>query len=72
MMTENKKHEFLLRENYYESRSVGTRAKSSKWCEYCGENIPKGEPHDMNHFYPEFDAYATHKSCTQPFIKSLN
>jgi len=66
------KHEYLKSEDYYEARSVGTKARSSKTCEHCGRNIPKGKPHDMHHFYPEFHAYATHLKCSQPFIKSLN
>lgn len=70
--TEIEKHEFLLAEDYYESRSVGTKARSDKYCNHCGKIIPKGTPHDMHHFYPEFDAYATHKECSENFIKSLN
>lgn len=66
------KHEYLKNEDYYESRSVGTGAKSSKTCEHCGGNIPKGEPHDMHHFYPEFTAYSVHKKCYDKFKKSLN
>ena len=71
-MSKENKHEYLESENYYESRSVGTRAKSDKTCEHCGETIPKGEPHEMHHFYPEFDAYPTHKKCAKDFYKSLN
>ena len=67
-----KKHEYLKQEDYYETRSIGTKARSSKTCEYCGKNIPKGNPHDMHHFYPEFDAYPTHKTCSKSFIESLN
>lgn len=71
-MKENiKKHEYLKEENYYESRSIGTKAKSSKTCEYCGKSIPKGTPHDQHHFYPEFNAYPTHKKCSEDFKKSL-
>ena len=66
------KHEYLKKEDYYEARSVGTKAHSSKICEFCNKNIPKGTPHDMHHFYPEFTAYATHKACSSKFIKSLN
>lgn len=67
-----KKHEYLSKENYYESREVGTRAKSDKWCEHCGKKIPQGTPHEMHHFYPEFNAYATHKKCSEKFKESLN
>ncbi len=67
-----KKHEYLKQEDYYETRSIGTKARSSKTCEHCGKNIPKGNPHDTHHFYPEFDAYPTHKSCSKSFIESLN
>lgn len=66
------KHEYLKSENYYESRSVGTKAHSSKTCEYCGKNIPKGEPHEVHHFYPEFATYPTHTKCVKNFMKSLN
>lgn len=69
---ENVKHEFLLEEDYYESKSVGTKARSDKWCNHCGKQIPKGIPHDIHHFYPEFNAYPTHKECSEDFIESLN
>ena len=36
-MSKIKKHEYLERSKYYESGSVGTRARSDKTCEYCGE-----------------------------------
>ena len=65
------KHEYLEREYYYESRSVGTRAKSDKICEHCGQIIPKGEPHKMHYFYPEFNAYPTHDRCCESFMESL-
>lgn len=71
-MAKETKHEYLRSEDYYESRSVGTKARSDKTCEHCGKNIPKGEPHKMHHFYPEFDAYATHEKCSDAFIESLN
>jgi hypothetical protein len=64
-------HEYLRLEDYYESRSVGTKARRDKRCEYCGKNIPKGTPHDMHHFYPEFNSYPTHKECSDNFVKSL-
>jgi hypothetical protein len=64
-------HEYLLKENYYEARSVGTGARSSKTCEQCGKTISKGTPHEMHHFYPEFNSYATHIECSKDFIASL-
>lgn len=66
------KHEYLKKENYYENRPVGTRGKSSKCCSHCDSRIPKGTPHDVHYFYPEFVAYPTHKKCTNKFIESLN
>ena len=65
------KHEYLKEEDYYESRSIGTKARSNKTCDYCGKSIKMGTPHDMHHFYPEFYAYPTHKECSEKFIKSL-
>lgn len=67
-----KKHNFLERENFYESKSIGTKARSDKRCEHCGQVILKGTPHLMMHFYPEFDAYPIHKECEDEFMKSLN
>ena len=67
----DKKHEYLTQENYYESRSVGTKARTNKTCDHCGKDIPKGEPHDMHHFYPEFNAVPTHKNCSEGFKNSL-
>lgn len=66
------KHEYLKADDYYEARGVGTGARSNKTCEHCGKSIPKGIPHDMHHFYPEFEAYPTHKKCSTKFINSLN
>ena len=66
------KHEYLKEEDYYESRSVGTKARSDKTCEHCGKTIKQGTPHEMHHFYPEFASYATHKECVEAFKKSLN
>lgn len=66
------KHEYLKKENYYESRGVGTRAHRDKTCAHCGKTIKQGTPHDMHHFYPEFDSYPTHKECFEAFIESLN
>ena len=63
-------HEYLKRDDYYETRSVN-KGRSHKYCEYCGEIIPVGMPHKMHHFYPEFEAYATHIECTAAFMDSL-
>lgn len=68
----NKKHEYLKAEDYYENRPVGTRGKKMKTCRHCENVIAAGEPHDVHHFYPEFDAYPTHTKCTKDFIDSLN
>ena len=69
--TINIKHEYLRREDYYEKREVGTRARSDKRCEFCGNKIPKGMPHDNHHFYPEFESYPVHKECEEHFLASL-
>lgn len=58
-----------LKENYYETRGVGTGARSSKNCVMCGGTIERGTPHDMHYFYPRFNAYATHKECSEAFLK---
>ena len=68
---EIKEHEYLCEEDYYESRSVGTKARSNKTCEFCGETIIKGIPHKLHHFYPEFKSYPTHIDCEKPFKISL-
>lgn len=60
-----------LKGNYYETRSVGTRARSDKTCVQCGNNIPRGMPHRMHHFYPEFDAYPTHDYCENAFLERV-
>lgn len=70
-MIDIKKHEWLRLEDYYESRSTGTKARTNKTCVCCGGSIPKGTPHDMHHFYPEFYAVAVHKNCHDDFMKSL-
>jgi len=66
------KHEYLTEENYYESKSVGTKARSHKICEYCGKNIKKGTPHYVAIFYPEYTGYPLHLECEDKFLKSLN
>lgn len=65
------KHQFLKKEDYYETRRVGNRGKTDKRCEYCSKIITKGTPHNVHHFYPEFNAYPTHTECSDQFIKSL-
>ena len=66
------KHEYLNKEDYYDTISVGTKARTDKTCEHCGENIPKGEPHEVSTFYPEFSRFATHIKYTEAFKESLN
>lgn len=66
------KHEYLKKEDYYENKAVGTRGKKIKLCNHCGEKIEPGIPHDVHHFYPEFQSYPTHKECTKEFMESLN
>ena len=36
-----KKHEYYQAKDFYEFRSVGTRAQSDKWCGHCGKTITK-------------------------------
>lgn len=71
-MSNIKKHEYLLKEEFYEFQSIGTRARSDKYCGHCGGKIPKGEPHVMSKFYPEFDGPAIHNDCKEDFLQSLN
>lgn len=68
---EGSMYSYLKKEDYYESKSIGTKARSNKVCVHCNTVIPQGEPHQMHHFYPEFDAYATHTRCTDDFIAKL-
>lgn len=63
-------HEYLKAEDYYENRPVG-KGKSDKPCRHCDKIIPKGIPHDVHYFYPEFNAYPTHKECSDKFGESL-
>lgn len=65
------KHEFLKKEDYYETKKVGVKGRKDKHCEYCHGPIPKGMQHEVHHFYPEFLAYPTHIGCTEPFMESL-
>lgn len=71
-MADVQKHEYLLEEEFYEFQHIGTRARSDKRCGHCGENIPKGTPHLVAKFYPEFEGPAIHKECKDNFLKSLN
>ncbi len=64
------KHDHLRGEDFYETRSVA-RGRTDKICEHCGKIIPKGQPSDMHHFYPEFYASPTHPECSEAFLKSL-
>lgn len=65
------KHEYLRADEYYEERSVGTKAGA--WtCEHCGNVISAGVPHANHKFYPDFTTYRTHHACTEAFKKSLN
>jgi hypothetical protein len=66
-----KKHEYLLEEEFYEFNHIGTKARSDKWCGHCGKIIPKGEPHLVSKFYPEFEGPAIHTNCEEEFLKSL-
>ena len=65
------KHSYLREEDYYESRSIGSRARSDKRCEHCGLYILAGDPHTVHIFYPEFTAYPTHNHCNDAFKSSL-
>ena len=67
-----KKHEYYQAKDFYEFRSVGTRAQSDKWCGHCGKTITKWTPHLMAKFYPEFEGPAIHKECEDGFMESLN
>jgi len=69
-----KKHSFLTKEWFIETRSVGTRAKMDKDCEYCNKTIPIGQPHEVHYFAidcAEYASYPTHTNCSDKFIKSL-
>lgn len=63
-------HDYLKKEDYYESRNIG-KGRRAKTCEHCGGNIPVGEAHTMHHFYPEFEAVPTHNRCNDAFLASL-
>lgn len=65
------KHEYLNQEDYYEAQHV-SKGRKEKRCEHCSGIIEIGTSHDVHKFYPEFESYATHKECTEPFKQSLN
>jgi hypothetical protein len=71
-MNNLQKHEYLQREEFYEFRNIGTKARSSKTCDHCGKTIPQGEPHLVATFDPEFNGYPIHKECEAGFMNSLN
>ena len=64
-------HEYLLKEDYYETNNIGTRARGDYYCGQCGKVIPKGEPHENHKFYPEFEGVRTHSDCSESFLDSL-
>jgi hypothetical protein len=66
------KHEYLKEDDFYEMNHVGSRARSSYFCEHCRNTIPQGEPHLIAKFYPEFQGYRLHEKCEQAFMDSLN
>ena len=53
MAQEERLHEFLKKEDYYENNPVGFGSRKDYTCEHCGETIPKGEPHG--------NSFGTHK-----------
>lgn len=63
-------HEYLELNDHYEIRDVN-KGRNDKYCEHCGKLIPKGMPHSMHYFYPEFDSYPVHKTCNEGFMASL-
>lgn len=61
----------LKKEDFYEFNKVGTRARSDKTCTCCGNIIPKGQPHLVAKFYPEFMSYPIHEDCKDDFMSKL-
>lgn len=73
-------------EDYYENHQIN-KGRSDKTCVYCGNVIPKGQPHTVHKFYGEgeFPSEPTHdmnkdhgdnlkegeKSCTMLFKEGL-
>lgn len=60
-----------MEEDYYETNSVGTRARADYSCTHCGKVIKQGTPHANHKFYPEFQGYRTHNECSDDFRESL-
>lgn len=48
---------------FYNEKHIGTRAKSSKTCSWCGGNIPKGEPHYVLTCMESYCSYPIHEHC---------
>ncbi len=63
-------HDGIDGKDYYETNSV-SKGKSSYSCEECGKSIPTGTPSDVHKFYPEFQGYRTHPSCSAKWLKSI-
>ena len=62
---------YLRREDFYEFNNVGTKARTNKTCDCCGELIPKGQPHSVAKMYPEFASYPVHLKCKETFLSKL-
>ena len=63
-----------IKEDYYNVRSIGDRARKDKVCKVCGVPILKGTPHDSHTFNTEegfFISFATHINCSEIFINNL-
>ena len=48
---------------FYNEKHVGTKAKSSKTCSWCGKNIPKGTPHYVLINMENYGQYPIHEDC---------
>lgn len=60
------------KEDYYETKGVGTGARSVKMCGRCGGTILMGIPHDVHTFHNgDYFTVATHKQCTKAFMNNL-
>ena len=62
------------KEDYYNVRPIGDRARKDKVCKSCGEPILKGTPHDSHTFNTEesfYVSFATHTNCSENFLNSL-
>lgn len=67
------KHEYLLKENYYEYRRIN-KGRTDKICEHCGEIIKIGTLHDVHKFFDDdgsYPSYPTHINCSELFKESL-